>query len=279
VLEHASFGTLTTPEGTTATLTGQVLTWTIDELSDVLTLVYTVTVNPDTYGETLTNSVSGNGDIPPLDCTVDEPCSTDHPVSPAWDLTKVADPVSGTAVEPGDTITYTLTATPLGGTVQNLVVTDDLSGVLKHTSLDFAGITAPTGTTVTLSSQVLTWTIDELSTKLTLSYTVTVDSDTYGETLTNSVSGNGDIPPLDCAEDEPCSTENPVSPAWDLTKVADPETGTAVNPGDTITYTLTATPRGGTVHNLIVTDDLSGVLEHASLDFAGITAPTGTTVT
>ena len=37
-------------------------------------------------------------------------CDTDHP-TPGYALTKTSDPADGATVEPGDTVTYTLTVT------------------------------------------------------------------------------------------------------------------------------------------------------------------------
>ena len=63
------------------------------------------------------------------------------------------------------------------------------------------------------------------------------------------------------------------APAWTLAKSSDPATGSVVQPGSKITYTVTATKTGGVdPTGLTVTDDLSGVLTHATLDQASITA-------
>ncbi|MDN5726943.1 MAG: VWA domain-containing protein, partial [Propionibacteriales bacterium] len=61
------------------------------------------------------------------------------------------------------------------------------------------------------------------------------------------------------------------APQWDLTKVSDPASGSKVKPGDVITYTVAATPRGeGAADNVVITDDLSGVLDDATMDAASI---------
>ena len=99
-------------------------------------------------------------DVPPL--------GADGPVVPAvtvtnelvraeggYVVTKSADPVSGSEVEPGDTITYSVTVTPIGpGVTDDVVVTDDLSDVLPYATI--SDIDAPQGTAA-ISGDTLTW--------------------------------------------------------------------------------------------------------------------------
>ncbi len=47
-------------------------------------------------------------------CVTPIGCTTDHPTPPPWTLAKTANPPSGTVVNPGSTIVYTLTATNAG---------------------------------------------------------------------------------------------------------------------------------------------------------------------
>ena len=61
-------------------------------------------------------------------------------------------------VKPGDTITYTVTATHTGGAAAtDLTVTDDLADVLDNATFVDASIVASTGT-ATRSGPTLTWT-------------------------------------------------------------------------------------------------------------------------
>ena len=62
-------------------------------------------------------------------------CTTTHP-TPHYVLTKVSDPASGSTVQPGATVGYTVTATnDSDGVVTGAVVTDDLSDVLDNADL------------------------------------------------------------------------------------------------------------------------------------------------
>src|SRR5699024_9022207 len=59
--------------------------------------------------------------------------------------------------------------------------------------------------------------------------------------------------------------------SWALEKTASPDSGQDVEPGETITYRLTAENRhSSSVRGAQATDDLSDVLEHASLDLSSL---------
>ncbi|MDG9423041.1 hypothetical protein OLF92_11190, partial [Streptococcus pneumoniae] len=84
-------------------------------------------------------------------------------------------------------------------------------------------------------------------------YTVTVDADATGVLLRNTVTGEGTpLIPTDPTDPEspttpgtpvtppPSTTEHPVAtPGFTVSKSADPATGTRVDPGSVITYTVT----------------------------------------
>ena len=75
-----------------------------------------------------------------------------------------------------------------------------------------------------------------------------------------------------------CEITNTAIPGtWTVTKSSDPVSGSTVLPGSVITYTVTATHLDGTdPHNVVVNDDLSAVLDHASFVTGSITQSTGT---
>ncbi len=118
---------------------------------------------------------------------------------PEWTLAKSSNPASGTTVDPGDEITYTITATKLAGVdPTNVVVTDDLSAVLNNATLVAGSITTSTGT-AELSGNQLVWSIPTLSGEETLSYTVRVNDGANNVQLVNVVTGTGPTPPDVCA--------------------------------------------------------------------------------
>ena len=285
VLDNSTLGTV----GSGGSVTGTTLSWTVPTLQpgDTATVTYSVTVNDGAWGVNLHNVATPG---PGGDCT--EACSTTHP-TPRWLLAKSSDPASGSTVQPGAKITYTLTAQNVSdAVVRNGIATDDLSDVLNHATLD----SVPAGATVT--GTTLHWALPELQPDqtATLSYTVTVNTDALGQRLHNVATpgpgGNcvpvGDIGDLSAgnaraaalsmgraaafsvgraaAEDpEVCQTTH-LTPDWTLTKTSNPASGSTVQPGGVVTYTLTAhNPSAAVVTGATATDDLSGVLDHATL--------------
>lgn len=220
---------------------------------------------------------------------------------------KASEPVSGSSVQPGDEITYTVTLMRRDGVdPRNVVVNDDLSQVLNNTTL----VTGPTTSTGTagVSGTTLTWTVPVLSNPVeTVTYTVRVNPDAWGVTLRNAATSPGSSPcvPEDLdggdgalfagtlpgaradaaplADDPLCPTTTVhYTPSWSLEKTSDPASGSTVPVGSTITYTLTATNTSelAALSGASVTDDLAGVLRYATLGTVGAGGSvTGTTLT
>ncbi|WP_182141262.1 isopeptide-forming domain-containing fimbrial protein [Schaalia sp. JY-X169] len=278
VVNNATLNTAGLPAGVTYSAASQTLTWAAGTLAAgaTKTVSYTVTVNPDAYGVTLRNVATGDGSVPPETCPTDSStCSTIHGTDPAWTLAKTANPPSGTTVEPGDTITYTLSATSMSKdkAVSDVEVTDDLTAVVAYADLG----ALPAGLTYNADTKVLTWDVGTLTagTTKTISYSVTVKADAYGVTIRNLATGSGSVPPQDCSTaSRTCTTTHDTDPAWSLVKSSDPESGSTVEPGDTITYTVTATSlsKVKALYGLVVVDDLSEVLDHAVLDESDLPA-------
>jgi len=138
-----------------------------------------------------------------------------------WTLSKSSDPVSGTTVDPGSRVTYTVTVENLEPEslvgLRDLTIVDDLTDVLGLADLDETSITPSTGD-ATFSGTTLTWLIDALDSTATLTYAVVLHEDVgYALQIANAVYGlpsGGDpevpgsegVPPEQCVEDEPCVT-------------------------------------------------------------------------
>lgn len=137
-----------------------------------------------------------------------------------WTIAKSASPGSGETVNPGDVITYTVTASAIAApaAVRDVVLTDDLSAVLEHAgfvsgSAELAigadpavAVADPTGTHLVTQAFDL-----PAGASATLTYRVVVADDAHGVTLRNVVTGTADVPPTSCASDavaleEWCST-------------------------------------------------------------------------
>ncbi|MEE6287518.1 hypothetical protein V2J52_07620 [Georgenia sp. MJ173] len=138
----------------------------------------------------------------------DDACAEPGP-SP-WTLSKTSDPVSGSQVDPGDVIEYTLTATPAGEYAPvGVQVQDDLADVLEHAA-GYGDIVASTGTT-SWDGDVLVWDIGTLAETATLTYSVVVDDDAWDVTLVNVVTGGST--PATCIGD--CATTHTTPPRPD----------------------------------------------------------------
>ena len=179
-----------------------------------------------------------------------------------WSVWKTSDPVSGTVVHPGDVIDYALHVQFTGGRLpSSLVITDDLSGVLGNATL--TGSIVPSQGTAEIVGTNLVWTITNFDDDLVLTYSVTVNADARDAHIVNVLL----VPPGgECAES--CTTDHPV-PGWSLVKSSDPASGSTVQAGQTITYTLTASNSSdapvGSPMLVQADDDLSAVLDHATL--------------
>lgn len=156
-----------------------------------------------------------------------------------WDLSKTANPTSGSWIKSGDTITYTLKLTntsaknPTSARAATLpagtVVTDDLSGVINaQTKAEWitgwvtssAACTSSTGETcgdrgLDSYTNKLTWKLTKdlpAGESMAITYKVTVAAEPAVTSLKNSVyatppSGTN-VPPEHCTQSNPCSTEH-----------------------------------------------------------------------
>ncbi len=216
------------------------------------------------------------------------------PVPPSWAITKSADPVSGSTVQPGDEIVYTITLIRGEGvSPRNVVINDDLSNVLNNATL-IDGPTPSTGS-ASVTGTSMTWTVPVLDNPVeTVTYRVQVNDDAWGVTLRNQATSTGSspcVPAEDAAraalldvpwQDGNCpTTTEHFTPAYSLEKTSDPVSGSEVDPGDTVTYKLTVTNTSqAELAGAVVTDDLSDVLQYATLGTVGAGGSvTGSTLT
>jgi fimbrial isopeptide formation D2 family protein len=141
-----------------------------------------------------------------------------------WTYFKTSDPPSGSVVQPGDIVTYTVTAQQTAGApTTDVVITDDLSDVLDDATLVDGSIQAQAGTAV-FTPPILTWTIPSLSGTVTLTYQVTVNPGAWNTTLRNVAGGiTGENVPAD-----PC---DPATPDCRVTVETTPPQPTPPQPG------------------------------------------------
>ncbi|MBF4636300.1 DUF11 domain-containing protein [Agreia pratensis] len=180
--------------------------------------------------------------------------------APAYTVAKTA---SAAKVNPGDTVTYTVTVTNTGNSAYTAespaAFTDDLSAVLDDATYngDASGGATVNGTSLSWSGPLA------FGETKTITYSVTVNNpDNGNKILTNAVTptSTGGT----CATPGGCVTNTPVQSVV-FTKTAD---RTEVVPGDTITYTITVQNTGQadytTADPASFTDDLSAVLDDAT---------------
>ncbi|MEN4905226.1 isopeptide-forming domain-containing fimbrial protein, partial [Luteimonas sp. TWI1437] len=124
-------------------------------------------------GNVVVASNPAGGNDPEPVCTS---CETEHPVvATSITVAKTSNPATGSEVSPGDTLTYTLTATVANSaTTEVLTLSDTLGTGLTFGSVTDAGAFACTGAlTCTLPAGTLPGVY-------TLTYTATVNADATG---------------------------------------------------------------------------------------------------
>ncbi|WP_203337310.1 DUF7927 domain-containing protein [Nocardioides limicola] len=177
-----------------------------------------------------------------------------------YHVVKSSDPESGSVVNPGDVITYTITVTQVGDVPAGAVLSDDLSAVLDDAVYN-DDVAADLGT-VALSGDMLTWEGEvPVGGTATITYSVTVkeleDLQADGDAvLTNVVASPG------CRMPEHCTTTHSAG-RYEFSKTADPAPGSEVHVGDVITYTVRIAATVGAVPGATITDDLTEVLDDA----------------
>ncbi|WP_345215453.1 LPXTG cell wall anchor domain-containing protein, partial [Georgenia halophila] len=245
-------------------LAGPTLSWSGDlAVGDTVTLIYSVTVTEAGVGDDQLMNVVTTEDnrgacIPAPDENPD--CTTSHQVGD-YEVVKTSDPVSGSEVEVGDVIEYTVTVDHVGiAPVAQAVLEDDLSNVLDDAT--FNDDAQATAGEVAFEEPELTWAgpleVDEEVT-LTYSVTVTAEGDRH---LVNVVTTDGQCVPAQ-GQDQACTTEH-LNGAYVYSKTSDPESGSQVGQGDVVTYTVVVEQVGTAgVEDAIVVDDLSGVFSVA----------------
>ncbi|MDT9662181.1 isopeptide-forming domain-containing fimbrial protein, partial [Rhodococcus qingshengii] len=262
-------------DATAPTLEGTTLSWTgALEAGKSVVLTYQVKINDGVAGGVLINNkVTGTAKPPTGPEITPPPVTTEHPVKvPGFTVAKTADPVSGTNVAAGQTITYAVTGANTGNTTLDpVVLTDDLSKVLDNAALVDGSLKATVdgvdATAPTLEGTTLSWTgALEAGKSVVLTYQVKVNDGVAGGVLVNNkVTGTAKPPTGPEITPPPVTTEHPVdgTPAIEVLKSSDPSTTNRVVGGQEITYTLTFKNVGTADGEISFYDDLTDVLDDA----------------
>ena len=128
--------------------------------------------------------VSANGNQVTLAEGQTATCTIVNTADPGvWELTKLADPPSGTTVDPGAVITYTLIAAHESGSpISGATAADDLTQVLPH-----ATVNTPLPPELTMTGNTISWAIPliPIGGSVQVSFSVTVKADAGGTTIFN----------------------------------------------------------------------------------------------
>ena len=229
-----------------------------------MTVTYGVTVT--NHGDhQLANTASVTG------CQLPE-CTPPTVVTPLPHVVphKTSTPATGQPVQPGDVITYTLSWTNDGQAPGVVDSTDDLTGVLddavvvtEPTSSDPAVTATRTGASLRVVGPIA------VGSTVTVTYAVRVKpSGQHGDNNVANVltqdTPQVTCPPFPCTPVPPPGTTHAVGDLDDW-KTVDPASGTPVKPGRRLTYTLHFASVGTGPVTVAREDDLSGVLDDATL--------------
>ncbi|MGI6878388.1 CshA/CshB family fibrillar adhesin-related protein [Microbacterium sp. gxy059] len=237
-----------------------------------VSVTYTVTVRGDGErgDDVATNFLLPAGEEPPADgvCEPSDerfPECTSTPIA-AFSAEKSVSASSDPVVE-GTVLTYEITVRGTGSATAEVAIEDVLAGVI-----DDADITTPP-TSDLASVRVsdiedgrfsITGTIGAGETAtITYEATVRAAAERGDHRADNFLVLPGDEPPAECTEGDDC-TSTPMA-AVSAEKSSDPASGEEVAAGDEITYTLTFRNDGTAPGAVDWTDDLSGVLDDATL--------------
>lgn len=240
------------------------------EPGETVTVIYEVTVKPDGERgdhELINVLVPDNPNEPPV-----PPVDHRTPELVDW---KSVDPASGTTVQPGAEVVYTLHFRNDGAAPAPVDREDVLTGVL-----DDATITVdPVASDEALSTSAIENERFAITGSLapgqlvTVTYSATVnpDGERGDDRLGNFLVDPGEEPPTECVVEEgelPDCTVHHVSNVV-VVKSADPDSGTEVDPGQDVTYTLTftnvSTNTEAAPADVDYTDHLVDVLDDAEL--------------
>lgn len=239
-----TFTSASTTQGTYASGTG---IWDVGTLANGAsgTLTITATVNAGTVGDTIVNTATKTGGSGfDVDATNNSATATLTVRGADLEVTKAVD---NATPNPGDTITYTIVVTNNGPT--------DTTGVAITDALP-AGLSLVSASTTNGPYVGSAWTVGALTAgaSATLTIIATVDAGTAGSDIINtaSVAGNDLVDPVAGNNSDSVQLWVPLVDIV-LTKAA--STATPL-PGDTFTYTVTATNNGPDTATGVTVDDV-----------------------
>jgi uncharacterized repeat protein (TIGR01451 family) len=265
VLDDATWNNTATASAGSVSFATPSLTWSgALAHGDTVTITYGVTVT-NQGDHRLVNTASVTG------CQLPE-CTPPTVVTPLPYVvpSKSSAPAAGQPVQPGDVVTYTLSWFNDGRAAGVVDSTDDLTGVLddavvvtEPTSSDPAVTATRTGASLRVVGPIA------VGATVTVTYQVKVKpSGQHGDNKLANVLGQDTpqvtCPPFPCTPVTPPATTHAVGDLDDW-KTVDPASGSPVKAGRRLTYTLHFASVGTGPVTVAREDDLSGVLDDATL--------------
>ncbi len=193
--------------------------------------------------------------LPGNNCSFEQTPVTSN--APRLQVNKTAVPTGGSAVQPGDTITYTVIVLNDGqASVGNVRITD----TLPLTEVTFITANLSSGDPL-FGPNPLTATITTLpiNSPLTMTVVVSVNNVLAGTVFTNTAQAVADSLPVQTSlpVTHVVTSTVPVTSDLAIVKSATPPGGSTVEPNDVITYSVVVSNNGTTaMSNVIVTDTL-----------------------
>lgn len=248
-------------------------------------MTYTVTVKADDKrGDNLLSNVivkTGTDECVPAPGAS---CETEHPVPLITD-TKSVDPASGTPVVAGQELTYTLTFINSGEAAGTVDKVDDLTHVTDDADVISEPVASDNALTVNRDGNRISITGSLAAGQtVTVSYTVKVKPTAQrgDDVLANFLIQPDEQPPTEpvCEPKEGEAPDCTTNPVGDIvpSKTVDPKSGSTVEAGDDLTYTLSFQNTGKGAALVDYTDHMAGILDDATLT-GDIVASDGLTVT
>jgi len=247
------------------------------------TVTYRVTLLPDDErgDDVLANFLLDPDEEPPTDPEDCDPSDDELPDctvtrAPRVEYEKSAS-VADDPIGPGSVVSYTITIRNTGAATGEVGRADNLTGVLDDATIGDAPESDTASVTVSAISGGVFTMGGELApgTTARVTYTVVVNdqSERGDNRLANFVlDGPNEEPPGDCDPDDPLCTDTGL-PFIEAVKTSDPASGSSVEAGDVIGYTLTFRNTGNAPGAVDQTDHLEGVLDDATV--GAPTAPDG----
>jgi uncharacterized repeat protein (TIGR01451 family) len=261
--------------------------------STIYTVTVKVQVNPDGQrgDNQLDNFLVPTGQTPPSECAAEDQMCTHNPV-PEIVPAKSVDPASGTRVQTGQVLTYTVSFHNIGAATGSVDYIDYLADVLDDATLTSPPTASSPDLTVGAVSNgqfEVTGTVPVDAT-YTVTYQVTIkpEGQRGNDTANNFLGAKGQTPPTTCEQPAPkpqtaasapvlCTT-NPMPELQDW-KTADPVSTTPLVPGQTVTYTLHFTNKGTEPGDVDKIDDITQAVDDAAVSSQPVSSDSALTVT